>query len=142
MHNVLFWILGGFAALGALDRILGNPWGLGREFENGLQAMGSLMLAMAGIVTLSPILAAGLKPMIVPVFQLLGADPAMFAGSILACDMGGGALARELTNDPLWAVSLPALCWVQRWCLPFLWPWASSGRRTARPWQKAFSVVW
>lgn len=100
MHNILFWVLASFAVLGALDRILGNPWGLGREFENGLQAMGSLMLAMAGIVTLAPILASGLKPMIVPVFKLLGADPAMFAGSILACDMGGGALAQELTDNP------------------------------------------
>ena len=100
MSDALFWILGFFAVFGALDRIFGNQYGLGREFENGLQAMGSLMLAMAGIVTLAPILAAGLKPVVVPVFKLLGADPAMFAGSILACDMGGGSLARELTNDP------------------------------------------
>lgn len=100
MSDALFWILGFFAVFGALDRIFGNQYGLGREFENGLQAMGSLMLAMAGIVTLAPILAAGLKPVVVPVFKFLGADPAMFAGSILACDMGGGSLAKELTNDP------------------------------------------
>jgi ethanolamine transporter len=41
-----------------------------------------------------------LKPVIVPVYEFLGADPAMFAGTILACDMGGGALAKELTTDP------------------------------------------
>ena len=41
-----------------------------------------------------------MKPLVVPVFRLLGADPAMFAGSILACDMGGGALALALTDDP------------------------------------------
>ena len=99
MHKVLFWILAAFAAAGALDRILGNTWGLGREFENGLEAMGSLMLAMAGIVTLAPILAAGLRPVVLPVFRFLGADPAMFAGSILACDMGGGSLARELAQN-------------------------------------------
>lgn len=104
MDRVLFWILGSFAVLGALDRIFGNCFGLGKEFENGLFTMGSLMLAMAGIVTLAPILAAGLRPVVVPVFSLLGADPAMFAGSILACDMGGGALARELTRDPQAAV--------------------------------------
>ena len=100
MDRILFWILAAFAVLGAVDRLLGNSFGLGREFENGLYTMGSLMLAMAGIVTLAPILAAGLKPVVVPVFKALGADPAMFAGSILACDMGGGALARELTEDP------------------------------------------
>ena len=104
MSDILFWVLGFFALFGALDRIFGNRFGLGREFENGLQAMGSLMLAMAGIVTLAPILAEGLKPLVVPVFKLLGADPAMFAGSILACDMGGGALARAMTEDPRAAV--------------------------------------
>ena len=100
MPEILFWILGFFAIFGALDRIFGSRYGLGREFENGILSMGSLMLAMAGIVTLAPILAAGLKPVVVPVFRVLGADPAMFAGSILACDMGGGALAQELTADP------------------------------------------
>jgi ethanolamine transporter len=41
-----------------------------------------------------------LKPVVVPVYTFLGADPAMFAGTILACDMGGGALAKEMTADP------------------------------------------
>jgi len=46
------------------------------------------------------VLAAVLRPVVVPVFGFLGADPAMFAGTILACDMGGGALAAEMTVDP------------------------------------------
>ena len=100
MDKLLFWLLGIFAVLGALDRIFGSRFGLGREFEEGIKTMGPLTLAMAGIVTLAPVLAAGLKPVVVPVFRFLGADPAMFAGSILACDMGGGALARQLTEDP------------------------------------------
>ena len=45
-------------------------------------------------------LAAILRPVIVPVYRFLGADPAMFAGTILACDMGGGSLAAQLTADP------------------------------------------
>ena len=97
--RILIALMAVFALLGALDRIFGSRFGLGREFENGIQAMGSLALAMVGIVCLAPVLAAVLKPVVVPVFRLLGADPAMFAGSILACDMGGGPLARELTED-------------------------------------------
>lgn len=99
-HEIIIWIMAIFAVLGALDRILGNKFGLGKEFEEGILAMGSLAMAMIGIITLAPILAAVLKPVIVPVFRFLGADPAMFAGTILACDMGGGALAQELTADP------------------------------------------
>ncbi len=98
--RVLIALMAVFAGVGALDRILGNRWGLGQEFENGVQAMGSLALAMVGIVCLAPVLASVLRPVVVPVFRFLGADPAMFAGSILACDMGGGPLARELTTDP------------------------------------------
>ena len=95
-HEILIAVMAVFALLGAVDRIIGNQFGLGHEFENGILAMGSLALAMVGIISLSPVLASVLRPVIVPVFQLLGADPAMFAGTILACDMGGGALAQEL----------------------------------------------
>lgn len=95
-HEILIVVMAAFAVAGAIDRIFGNRWGLGKEFEAGILAMGSLALAMVGIVCLAPVLAGLLKPVIVPVFAFLGADPAMFAGTILACDMGGGALAVEL----------------------------------------------
>ena len=95
-HEILIAVMAAFAVAGAIDRIFGNRWGLGKEFEAGIFAMGSLALAMVGIVCLAPVLANLLKPVIVPVFAFLGADPAMFAGTILACDMGGGALAVEL----------------------------------------------
>lgn len=98
-HEILIAIMAVFAILGALDRIFGNRFGLGQEFENGILAMGSLAMAMIGIICLAPVLANILKPVVVPVYNFLGADGAMFAGTILACDMGGGALAKELTSD-------------------------------------------
>ena len=98
-HEMLISAMALFAVLGALDRILGNRYGLGKQFEEGILAMGSLALAMVGIVCLAPVLAALLKPVVVPVYAFLGADPAMFAGSILACDMGGGALAAQLSAN-------------------------------------------
>ena len=98
-HEILITIMAVFAILGALDRIFGNRFGLGREFENGILAMGSLAMAMIGIICLAPVLAELLRPVVVPVYNALGADGAMFAGTILACDMGGGVLARELTEN-------------------------------------------
>ena len=98
-HEMLISLMAIFAVLGAVDRIFGNRYGLGKEFEEGILAMGSLALAMVGIVCLAPVLAALLKPVVVPVYRFLGADPAMFAGTILACDMGGGALADQMTAD-------------------------------------------
>lgn len=99
-HEILIAVMAMFAALGALDRIFGNRLGLGKDFEEGVRSMGSLALAMIGVVCLAPVLAGVLKPLVAPFFLLLGADPAMFAGSLLACDMGGASLARELTTDP------------------------------------------
>ena len=96
-HEIVIWVMAGFAVLGALDRIFGNRLGLGDQFEEGIHAMGPLALAMIGVICLAPVLAAVLKPVVVPVFTFLGADPAMFAGTLLACDMGGGSLAMELT---------------------------------------------
>ena len=99
-HEIVIGVMAVFAVLGALDRIFGNRFGIGQEFENGILAMGSLAMAMVGIIALAPVLANLLKPVVVPVYTFLGADPAMFAGTILACDMGGGALAKEMTADP------------------------------------------
>ena len=98
-HEMLIAVMAVFAMLGGLDRIFSNRFGLGQEFENGILAMGSMGLAMIGIIALSPVLANVLRPVVVPVYKFLGADPAMFAGTLLACDMGGGQLARELTAD-------------------------------------------
>ena len=98
-HEILIAVMAIFAVLGAIDRILGNQFGIGQEFENGILAMGSLALAMVGIIALAPVLAQILQPIVVPVYQFFGADPAMFAGTILACDMGGAPLAVQLTTD-------------------------------------------
>ena len=98
-HEILIAVMAGFAVIGAVDRVLGNRLGLGEKFEEGVMAMGSLAMAMLGIIALAPVLAGLLRPVVVPVYEFLGADPAMFAGTILASDMGGAALAAEMTED-------------------------------------------
>ena len=109
-HEILIYLMAIFAALGALDRIFGNRFGLGHPFEEGILAMGTLALAMLGIISLAPVLANLLNPVVVPVYRFLGADPAMFAGTILACDMGGGALAQQMTTDTDAALLGGVLC--------------------------------
>ena len=99
VHRLIIYLLAGFVVLGALDRILGNRFGLGEKFEEGILSMGSLALAAMGMISLAPVLAKLLQPVLGPVFRLFGADPAMFAGSILACDMGGAPLAAQLAQS-------------------------------------------
>ena len=98
MDKVILWIMAVFMVLGALDRIFGSRFGLGKQFEEGILAIGALALSMLGILALAPVLAKLLKPILVPVYGFLGADPAMFAGTILANDMGGAPLAYELAQ--------------------------------------------
>ena len=98
LNEIIIYLMVIFMILGAIDRIIGNKFGLGQEFESGIMALGSLALAMVGIISLAPVLANVLRPVILPFYQLFGADPAMFAGSILANDMGGAPLAMELAE--------------------------------------------
>ena len=100
MSEIILWIMAIFMVLGALDRIFGSKFGIGKQFEEGILAIGALSLSMLGILALAPVLADLLKPVLVPVYSFLGADPAMFAGTILANDMGGAPLAQELAQTP------------------------------------------
>lgn len=100
INEIIVYLMVVFMALGAVDRIIGGRFGLGEKFEEGIVAMGSLALSMVGIICLAPVLSRLLSPVVVPVYQFLGADPAMFAGTILANDMGGAPLAQELALTP------------------------------------------
>ena len=60
-HEILIGIMAVFALLGGIDRILGSRFGLGPRFEEGILAMGTLGLAMIGIVCLAPVLARLLR---------------------------------------------------------------------------------
>lgn len=76
------------AVIGGLDRIFGYKLGRGEQFEKGFLLLGPMALSMAGMICLAPVLANWLGRVIVPLYRLMGVDPAMF-GSLLAMDMGG-----------------------------------------------------
>lgn len=100
ISSIIIYIMVVFMALGALDKIIGNKFGLGEKFDEGMMAMGTLAVAMVGVVSIAPVLAKILRPVVEPVYTFLGADPAMFATTLLANDMGGYPLALELAKTP------------------------------------------
>ncbi|MGO3732671.1 MAG: ethanolamine utilization protein EutH [Vagococcus sp.] len=100
INEIIMYIIALFMVIGGIDYCLNNKFGLGNQFEEGIMAMGSLALSMVGIITLAPVLANVLKPVVVPIYTALGADPAMFATTILANDMGGYPLAMEMAQTP------------------------------------------
>ncbi|MYL42964.1 ethanolamine utilization protein EutH [Virgibacillus salexigens] len=100
INDIIIVIVVGFLCLGAIDKCFGNKLGYGKQFTDGLMTMGSLTIAMVGIISMAPVLAKLLTPIIAPVYGVIGADPAVFANTILAIDMGGYALAQEMAETP------------------------------------------
>ncbi len=117
INQVIMMVMMSFMAIAAVDRILNQFGGaeavlgriglgaLGRsfagsgaQFEEGFMAMGALGLAMVGVIALAPVLAQILGPVVIPIYKALGASPAMFATTLLANDMGGFFLAKELAT--------------------------------------------
>lgn len=89
-----------FAILGALDLMIGNRLGLGKEFEKGLMMLGNLALSMIGMIVLAPLFAYLLSSPLKAFSQMIPIDPSSFIGSLLANDMGGATLSLQLSNDP------------------------------------------
>ena len=99
INSVIMLIMMIFMLVGAIDKIRGNKLGYGEKFEDGFNAMGGLAMSMAGVVAAAPVLSMLLGPILKPIYGIFGASPAMFATTLLACDMGGYPLAMQLAGD-------------------------------------------
>ena len=85
-----------FSMLGAADRIFGNRFGIGKEFEKGFYLLGNMSLSMAGMLIIAPALGNLLLPLSNSFYELTGIDPSVIPASLLANDMGGEPLASQL----------------------------------------------
>lgn len=113
-HSVIVTIMMVFLALGAVDKAQGNRRGYGAAFDEGFEAMGPLAIAMVGVIAAAPVLSMVLRPVIAPVYEMLGSSPSVFATTLLLTDAGGYSLAAALTvmkkeNRPVLACGLSAL---------------------------------
>ena len=88
INEIIIYVMVFFMAVGAIDKCIGNKFGYGEKFEEGIMAMGALAVAMVGIISLAPVLGNILTPIVAPIYSALGADPAMFATTLLAIPMG------------------------------------------------------
>lgn len=117
INTVIMWVMMAFMVVAALDRVLEqfggsaavlakirlgrlgrSISGAGKQFEEGLMAMGPLALAMVGVMALAPVLAKLLGGLITPLYTAIGVNPAMFATTLLSIDMGGFSLAGEMSG--------------------------------------------
>ena len=85
-----------FSVLGAFDRIIGNRFGLGKEFEKAFMLLGSMALSMIGMIVISPAIARLMEPLSKFFSGVLSLDPSIIPASLFANDMGGASLAVEM----------------------------------------------
>lgn len=95
--EIITYVMAGFMLLAALDRIFGNRFGLGAEFENGILLLGTMSLSMVGMIIIAPLLAEWMRPL----FDLLPSwiDPSILTASVFANDMGGGPLSVSVARN-------------------------------------------
>lgn len=100
INKAIMMVMMIFMIVGGIDRIRGNKLGYGEKFEEGFQALGSLATAMIGMIALVPVIKIVLGGVLGAFFKAIGADPSLFAGILLGCDLGGYPLAMELADSP------------------------------------------
>lgn len=95
--NVLILIFVFLALLGAMDTVFDQKLGIAQQFLNGLDAMGKLCFSMCGIycgATLAGQFLAEKMP------AESGINVPLLAGMLLAPDMGGSAVAKQMAASP------------------------------------------
>lgn len=99
INSVIVTVMMIFMLLGAIDKARGNKRGYGAAFDEGFQAMGPLAIAMVGVIAAAPVLSMVLRPIVGPIYQMLGSSPSIFATTLLLADAGGYPLAVELAGE-------------------------------------------
>lgn len=94
------FVMACFALLGALDLIIGNKFGLGKQFERGLTLIGAMATSMVGMLVLAPLIGYLLRPMVEGLASVIPFESSVVPAMILANDMGGYPLAMEFASNP------------------------------------------
>jgi len=97
--NYLTTVILIFSVLGALDRVLGNRFGFGKEFEKAFMLLGTMALSMIGMIVVSPMIADVMKPVSEFLSGTLHIDASIIPASLFANDMGGAALSAEMAGS-------------------------------------------
>ena len=127
VYEIVIWIMAAFAVLGALDRIIGNRFGLGKEFERGFMLLGTMSLSMTGMIVIAPFLADVLQPVFDFFANVLKLDPSVIPASLFANDMGGAPLSKEVAlNETVGGFNALVVSSMMGCTISFTIPFASS----------------
>lgn len=85
-----------FSVLGAIDYIVGNKVGMGKEFERAFSLFSPMALTMLGMIVLAPAIGALFTPFFDWFYKVFSIDPSIIPASLFANDMGGMSLAQAV----------------------------------------------
>ncbi len=85
-----------FSLLGAIDYLLGNKIGVGKEFEKAFSLFCPMALSMLGMIVIAPAIGVWLSPVFEGFYNVFRIDPSIIPASLFANDMGGMALAQSI----------------------------------------------
>lgn len=85
-----------FSLFGAIDYLLGNKIGVGKEFEKAFSLFCPMALSMLGMIVVAPAIGVWLSPVFEGFYHAFGIDPSIIPASLFANDMGGMTLAQSI----------------------------------------------
>ena len=88
-----------FSVIGAVDFLLGNKIGVGKEFEKAFALFCPMALSMLGMIVLAPAIGAWLMPVFEGFYKIFRLDPSVIPASLFANDMGGASLAQAICKS-------------------------------------------
>ena len=98
--NAFIAIMLVFAGIGFIDKAIGGKWGLAGQFEQGLYTMGVMVIPIVSICTVGTEFIRRHTDQVMALSDHLFFDPSMIIGAILAPDMGGYFISREIAATP------------------------------------------
>lgn len=98
--NIFIAIMLVFAAVGFLDKAMGSRWGLSEQFDKGLNTMGAMVIPIVSICAVGTEFIKRHTDQVMHLSDQLFFDPSMIIGAILAPDMGGYFICREIAPSP------------------------------------------
>lgn len=97
--NILTIIFFIFSILGIVDKLLGDKFGLGKEFEKAFNLFAPMSFSMLGILVIAPAIGVWLMPFFEWFYSVFKIDPSIIPASLFANDMGGMTLATAICKS-------------------------------------------
>ena len=97
--NVITIVILVFSFVGAVDFLIGNKFGVGKEFARAFSLFSPMALSMLGMIVIAPAIGVWLSPVFESFYKTLGIDPSIIPASLFANDMGGMTLSQSVSKS-------------------------------------------